>query len=66
MPAVSNKPVAVDYTCYADTIYGLANLTGALPGAKKALAEIADRLGRALVSPRGVSNAGRKPGKDVA
>ena len=42
--------VAVDYTCYKDTIHGFATLTGALPGAKKALAEIAEQLGRALRS----------------
>ncbi len=40
--------VAVDYTCYADTIHGFANMTGALPGAKKALTEIAEQLSRAL------------------
>ncbi len=41
---------AVDYTCYKDTIHGFATLTGALPGAKKALGEIAEQLGRALRS----------------
>ena len=42
--------VAVDYTCYADMIHGFANMTGALPRAKKALEEIAVGLGRALGS----------------
>ena len=37
--------VAVDYTCYGDTIHGFVGMGSAIPGAKKALAEIAERLG---------------------
>ena len=40
--------VSVDYTCYGETIHGFAGMTEVIPGAKKAMEEIAKKLTQVL------------------
>ncbi|MBG98760.1 MAG: hypothetical protein CMN58_00265 [Solibacterales bacterium] len=40
--------IPVDYICYGEIIHGFAGMVGVIPSAKKAMAEIAERLRQAL------------------